>query len=77
MTRQSKVLKFAERHGYDVDEVTSLILRLLEANSAEPKRLAEIEQCVNKKGAAWGIWCAYTGMNTPKTPAYAEQTRLF
>ncbi len=77
MTTKSKVLEFAERRGYEVDEVASLILRLLEANSAEPERLAQIEQCVNKKGEAWGIWCAYTGVSAPKTPAYAEQLKLF
>lgn len=75
--KESKVLEFAKRHGYEVDEVSSLVLRLLEANGADAKRLAEIEQCVNKKGEAWGIWCAYTGASIPKTPAYAEQTRLF
>lgn len=60
-----------------IDEVTSLILRLLEANSNEPERLAEIEQCVDKGGSAWSIWLVYTGSARPPTAARAEQTRLF
>lgn len=77
MAKESKILRFAGKYGYEVDEVTSLILRLLEANSDEPKRLAEIEQCVDKGGSAWSIWLAYTGSTQAAACGSAEQTRLF
>lgn len=77
MAKESKILKFAEKCDYEVDEVTSLILRLLEANSDEPERLAEIEQCVDKGGSAWSIWLAYTGSAQAAACGCAEQTRLF
>lgn len=77
MAKESKILRFAGKYGYEVDEVTSLILRLLEANSDEPERLAEIEQCVDKGGSAWSIWLAYTGSAQATACGSAEQTRLF
>lgn len=77
MAKESKILRFAGKYGYEVDEVTSLILRLLEANSDEPERLAEIEQCVDKGGSAWSIWLAYTGSTQAAACGSAEQTRLF
>ena len=77
MAKESKILRFAGKYGYEVDEVTSLILRLLEANSDEPERLAEIEQCVDKDGSAWSIWLAYTGSAQAAACGSAEQTRLF
>lgn len=77
MVKESKILRFAGKYGYEVDEVTSLILRLLEANSDEPERLAEIEQCVDKGGSAWSIWLAYTGSAQAAVCGSAEQTRLF
>lgn len=77
MAKESKVLRFARRRGYKVDDVTSLILRLLEANSEEPRKLAEIERCVDKKGDAWCIWCVYTGAPAPQDFSDIVQTRLF
>lgn len=77
MAKESKILRFAGKYGYEVDEVTSLMLRLLEANSDEPERLAEIEQCVDKGGSAWSIWLAYIGSAQAAACGSAEQTRLF
>lgn len=77
MATESKILKFAEKCDYEVDEVTSLILRLLEANSDEPERFAEIEQCVDKGGSAWSIWLVYTGSVQGAASCSAGQTRLF
>ena len=77
MAKDSKILRFAKRRGYKVDDVTSLILRLLEANSEEPRKLAEIERCVDKNGDAWRIWCVYTGAPASQICPDVVQTRLF